>query len=165
MCGCGAKTKLSDATDKNTGAVFGKPLRFIHNHHSKGDLNPNYKTPEEKKMSLIAQRERQAIRKKRQLLMEKYKLSPEQFIAILEAQGNTCALCGEAFSREGKLYPVVDHNHACCPGERSCGMCIRGVIHSRCNTGLGYFSDSPIHLRKAADYLEKAMATRAATTL
>jgi hypothetical protein len=50
----------------------------------------------------------------------------------------------------------VDHDHACCPGTRSCGKCIRGMLCNRCNTGLGMFLDDPNRLRHAASYLESA---------
>lgn len=32
---------------------------------------------------------------------------------------------------------VVDHDHACCSGDRSCGQCIRGMLCGSCNMGLG----------------------------
>lgn len=32
----------------------------------------------------------------------------------------------------------VDHDHRCCPGDRSCGLCIRGLAHDSCNKNLGF---------------------------
>jgi hypothetical protein len=87
-----------------------------------------------------------------------YRLTPDAYAALLSAQGGCCALCGDPFGRE---TPRIDHDHACCPGERSCGSCIRGLLHHRCNRGLGFFGDSPATLRCAAAYLE---SHRAATT-
>lgn len=54
-----------------------------------------------------------------------------------------CELCGF----KGKLH--VDHCHN--------SLQIRGMLCSRCNRGLGFFSDNPTLLRKAADYLEKVL--------
>jgi hypothetical protein len=33
----------------------------------------------------------------------------------------------------------IDHDHACCPGKRSCGRCLRGLLHRTCNVAVGYF--------------------------
>lgn len=32
----------------------------------------------------------------------------------------------------------IDHDHACCPGNESCGKCIRGVLCGSCNVILGW---------------------------
>lgn len=29
----------------------------------------------------------------------------------------------------------VDHNHRCCDNWRTCGKCIRGLVHASCNVG------------------------------
>jgi hypothetical protein len=59
---------------------------------------------------------------------------------LLAEQGGVCAICG----REHAL--VVDHNHT--TGK------VRGMLCQRCNTGLGYFEDAAMLLRKAADYID-----------
>ena len=74
-----------------------------------------------------------------------YGLSIEQMNAML-ASG--CVICG---SRAGL---TIDHDHSCCPGKSSCGKCVRGVLCSTCNTGLGMFKDNPFLLTKAIDYLK-----------
>lgn len=48
----------------------------------------------------------------------------------------------------------IDHDHSCCPGEKSCGRCVRGVVCSGCNLGMGCFKDSTERLMQAAAYLE-----------
>ena len=67
----------------------------------------------------------------------RYGLTPESFTEILKARGYACGMCHEPFE-EG--VPVcVDHNHACCPGEkRSCGKCVRGLLCRSGNTALGH---------------------------
>jgi hypothetical protein len=49
---------------------------------------------------------------------------------------------------------VVDHDHECCPGPRSCGKCVRGLICNECNLALGLGQD-PQTLRSLADYLDR----------
>lgn len=88
-------------------------------------------------------------------------LTPKEFQELFNAQGGLCALCkkpmvlGEDFL-DG-LSPVIDHDHSrkCCKGNRCCEKCRRGIIHRKCNTGIGMFDDNPVSLRLAAEYLEK----------
>jgi hypothetical protein len=40
QCGCGEKTKIAKNSDASRGWVKGEPIRFIFNHHMRGDLNP-----------------------------------------------------------------------------------------------------------------------------
>jgi hypothetical protein len=54
-----------------------------------------------------------------------------------------CDWCGEPLSfKAGSQWfsrgPVIDHDHACCPDARSCGRCIRGVVHAGCNLLIGH---------------------------
>jgi hypothetical protein len=51
-----------------------------------------------------------------------------------------CELCGRRLSRKSNVArPCIDHDHTCCPGERSCGKCIRGVLCMQCNTNIGAY--------------------------
>lgn len=66
----------------------------------------------------------------------RYGLTQEQFDVLLTAQENSCGMCHEPFAEGSPIY--VDHDHACCPGEKmSCGKCVRGLLCRSCNTGLG----------------------------
>lgn len=88
-----------------------------------------------------------------------YGLSPESYDAMLTSQGGACRICRSTFSPEG-ARPHVDHDHSCCPGIRSCGACVRGILCSNCNTGLGLFGDDPAQLRIAIEYVEGATTAR-----
>jgi len=75
-----------------------------------------------------------------------YGVSPEQYAAMLEAQGGQCAICdSDQWPGKGNS-PHVDHEHA--TGK------VRGLLCTNCNNGLGNFGDDPARLRAAADYLE-----------
>lgn len=76
------------------------------------------------------------------------------FDALLETQGHRCACCGAP--DPGGVYGwCVDHDHACCPGDRSCGRCIRGLICGPCNKGLGHFKDSIETMQAGIRYLQR----------
>lgn len=80
-----------------------------------------------------------------------YGISHDRYAAMLADQGGGCAICG---GLNGKRRLSIDHDHACCPGERTCGECVRGLLCDACNHGLGKFRDDPVLLRKATEYLE-----------
>ena len=64
----------------------------------------------------------------------KYGLDPDTFQALKEMQGGICAICG----RVPKVWHV-DHDHSCCPGEVTCGSCVRGLLCQGCNPKLGWY--------------------------
>lgn len=74
-----------------------------------------------------------------------------------------CLIC-ESRTPKGKNWHV-DHDHSCCPGPVTCGRCIRAVLCSECNTGLGKFQDDPKILEKAAAYVEYFRTERVALTV
>ena len=87
-----------------------------------------------------------------------YNITINGYEALLEAQGGVCAACHEQEKRIDKRIGrprslAVDHDHACCPGKRSCGKCIRGLLCSRCNPVLGEVEDSVELLQSMIDYL------------
>lgn len=100
-----------------------------------------------------AHRELNPRRKKDLDLRYKFNITIEQFDAMMEAQGGTCAICG-GVNANGRALSV-DHDHACCPGKESCGSCVRSLLCGDCNMGLGKFRDDPELLRAAIDYLKR----------
>lgn len=92
-----------------------------------------------------------------------YGLAPGQYDQLLALQGGTCAISKQpetAVSKKaGTTFPLaVDHDRSCCPGNRSCGECVRGLVTRNINVGLGMFNDDPVLLRAAADYIERHRA-------
>ena len=111
-----------------------------------------------KKIASLSRSERYEYRRKLNL-HKCYKMSLQDYDAMLLAQGGRCAICGEPESSTDvngnvKLL-AIDHDHSCCPGYRTCGKCIRGLICQSHNFGIGCFEDNPEILRAAADYIEK----------
>lgn len=85
------------------------------------------------------------------LQIRKHGITARQKAEIAAEQGG-CAICKRP--EPGAKGWVVDHDHACCPGETSCEKCRRGILCQWCNNVLGYASDRTDVLRAAADYLE-----------
>ena len=75
----------------------------------------------------------------------RYGLKLEDYRAILARQGNACAICGQ----DGKPL-CIDHCHA--SGK------VRGLLCSKCNTGLGCYDDDPAKTDAATAYLKAARA-------
>lgn len=92
------------------------------------------------------------------VLFTKYKMTPDQYRQMETAQDNLCAICRkpEEVVRDGKPQRLgVDHDHACCPGDKSCGKCVRGLLCSACNFAIGAFKDDLGRVMLAMDYLRK----------
>lgn len=71
-----------------------------------------------------------------------YGLTREEYQRIMSGP---CGICGQ---RVARMH--MDHDHNCCPGTRTCGKCIRGVLCHRCNLGLGFYEGWFIENRDAA---------------
>ena len=82
------------------------------------------------------------------LVEHKYGITKYDYERMVLAQDSKCPICGK---RTDDF--VVDHDHTCCSGKKSCGACVRGLVCSSCNWGLGQFSDDPEILLAAAAYL------------
>lgn len=89
--------------------------------------------------------------------VKRYGLTPEQFEQMLANQDNRCAICRAEFLGHAKKN--IDHDHTCCPTQMSCGKCVRGILCTECNHGLGRFRDDPEILQAAIDYLMRHQPT------
>lgn len=79
------------------------------------------------------------------LRVAKYGLTPDEFHALLEAQGGVCAICG---GTDTQRRLAVDHDHE--SGE------VRGLLCSGCNGAkLGALKDDPVRAEARAEYHEE----------
>lgn len=107
-----------------------------------------------------AEAERERKRKQRaskldrdRQLRARYNISLEDWEALFDSQDRLCAIC-ETDTPNGRGW-CTDHDHACCPGAKSCGKCIRGILCMSCNSMLGYSYDNPEILRRGIQYLKE----------
>lgn len=83
-------------------------------------------------------------------LMYSYGITFDEYQDLILQQKGTCAIC----NLQTDLL-VVDHDHSCCPGPKSCSKCIRGLLCRTCNLGLGYFKDNNQYMKNAVNYLQQ----------
>ncbi|MEK7557448.1 MAG: endonuclease VII domain-containing protein [Patescibacteria group bacterium] len=74
-----------------------------------------------------------------------YGLSELVFAEMLEKQNHRCRICGDSGKGGTGKFPTVDHCHKT--------NTVRGILCGRCNTGIGFFKDSPALCIMAARYL------------
>lgn len=84
-------------------------------------------------------------------LTYRYGISMEDYEKLLFEQNGVCAICQRSPEEVGVL--AVDHDHRCCPTERTCGKCIRSLLCTDCNISIGRFNDDVVRLERAAEYL------------
>ena len=85
--------------------------------------------------------------------LARFGLTQQSWQDMLTAQGNACALCGEApkgWGTDAHRRLHIDHCHI--TGKT------RALLCGECNTAIGRFGDDPQRLRAAADYLERYAA-------
>mgnify|MGYP001608877385 FL=1 len=81
--------------------------------------------------------------------LKRYNLSEQEFANKLIEQLGVCAVCKqpETVKQNGKWCQLsIDHNHATHKA--------RGLLCRACNSSIGMVKDSPVLLRKLAEYLE-----------
>lgn len=127
----------------NKSGYMGKCISCVRSYQNQFYRKSRQKNPEEF-----------FLNQRKQMLWTKYRMTVEQYDDMLLKQGGSCALCPRTPGQSENF--VVDHDHSCCPGARSCGKCIRGILCRPCNTVLGLVNDSPEVLEEAARYLRTA---------
>lgn len=83
--------------------------------------------------------------------LKRYGITLDHYEILLTRQDNGCAICGG--KNKGGRALSVDHDHNCCSGVKSCGQCIRALLCSNCNVGIGVFHEDPQLLDAATRYL------------
>lgn len=144
-CGCGEHKPLTEFYGKNYRC---KPC-FNAKQRAWRAENPTRVRSYQKKWDDNNREARKTARLKRL-----YGMTQDQFDALLERQDG-CAIC-HTQTPGGRGTWHVDHDHSCCPGEKSCGSCVRGLLCSSCNQGIGLFRDDPSIIESALRYLERA---------
>jgi len=94
--------------------------------------NPNYK-------------ERAKKRGLKWRLKTHYNLTPEDLIVLLEHQQHICPICKKSLALPDV---AIDHNHQ--TGK------IRGLLHRKCNLGIGLLNDIPEYAYNAYIYLKES---------
>jgi hypothetical protein len=84
----------------------------------------------------------------------KYDLTPEQFEDKLKSQDGRCTICLEDLDFEKHNGVCIDHDHACCPGEKTCGLCVRDILCDMCNKLLGNARENVEIMENAINYIE-----------
>lgn len=77
-------------------------------------------------------------------LQRTYGISYAEYLTMLEAQCNGCAICGTTSTGKRKAF-AVDHNHE--TGK------VRGLLCSNCNTGIGNLREDEGIMLRAIEYL------------
>lgn len=88
----------------------------------------------------------------RRYLLRSYGLTDTAYDEMMTAQQGRCAICrtditGVHGTKRVRAVAKIDHCH-------TTGT-VRGLLCSRCNTGLGHFKDSPTRLEAAIRYLSQ----------
>lgn len=86
-----------------------------------------------------------------------YGIDAATYRRLLEEQQHACRICGKretATHQSGTLRRLsVDHDHKCCPGKKSCGKCVRGLLCARCNSAIGLVNEDLAVIDRMASYL------------
>lgn len=87
----------------------------------------------------------------------RYEITRDDYLALLEYQDGKCGACGVDRCATGARL-CIDHDHDCCPGKKSCGECIRGLLCRSCNVWVDR-RESPQDMAYLARYaqLEKPL--------
>ncbi len=93
-------------------------------------------------------------------LARRFSMSLEQLHELSASQRHKCAVCEVPREEAPRATLMIDHDHACCPNNRSCGRCVRGLLCLNCNIALGNFRDDPKRLIAAVKYLANSQGVR-----
>lgn len=89
--------------------------------------------------------------KERKSTIRRKGISVDDYERMVDEQDGKCAICGSCVE-----VLFIDHDHECCPGERACGNCVRGLLCNRCDLALSHFGEDVSVMRRAVEYMEGA---------
>jgi hypothetical protein len=69
-------------------------------------------------------------------LQRRHGITAADYDRMLASQDGRCAICQKP-PRKNRLH--VDHDRSCCPGPKSCGKCVRGLLCVSCNSKLEWW--------------------------
>lgn len=150
-----AKPRLTDEQQEEIRQLFNQRKKPKKAHVAErygvcyGTIRRILQSPEERRQEDLRRMSLNKSAMRRNRLKCKYGMELEEYDALFEAQSGCCAICSIPVgqSRQNKTYFDIDHCH-------ETGR-IRGLLCSRCNSGLGCFKDTPALLLEAIKYLEK----------
>ena len=87
-------------------------------------------------------------KRNRKPAFQRHGLTVDQYQAMIDFNGAMCSICQVA------MATVIDHDHECCPKDKSCGKCVRGILCKQCNWMLGNANDKVETLERAVQYLK-----------
>jgi hypothetical protein len=132
---------------------FSLPLRKkSRQKHQQRKIDPEYRA----RRNAIARKSkalnpRSYMRRRGEWLKYKHNMTLEDYDILLKSQNGVCAICLQECKTKKGL--AIDHNHSCCPVDRSCGKCIRGLLCSNCNRAIGMLQEDVVILNRAIAYL------------
>lgn len=88
--------------------------------------------------------------------LARFGIGIDKYNEMWALQDGKCAACHRPEAECGNQRLAVDHDHTCCPGKRSCGRCVRGLLCGPCNTALGLLKDDPRRIADLQAYAQRA---------
>ena len=92
--------------------------------------------------------------KRRGYLKYTYRMTEDDWETLFVSQGRRCLVCLTETTRGDSSWHT-HHDHRCCPGNRSCGRCVIGILCGPCNVGMGSLGDDPERLERAAALMRR----------
>ena len=91
----------------------------------------------------------------------RHHLTAAEYVKIRNEQGGVCGICRQSAVVHERPVPLsIDHHHGCCPGNYSCGACVRGLLCSACNGNLGTLEMVRVSMRAPSDAQRAYLARR-----
>ncbi|WP_192769763.1 endonuclease domain-containing protein [Plantactinospora soyae] len=74
-------------------------------------------------------------------LRSKFGINLQQYLHLVEEQGGLCRICQSPPTEAERL--VVDHDHSCCPPQKTCGKCLNPSSQRPGGVRVGVGSQDP----------------------